>query len=87
MRDHHYRQVLVLVGAFAFLAWAYLLVWTVRQEIRRETRAEFMLDDTGAPVEVYRAIPTGREYVWELGKGYREPTQEEKDFEGERSEP
>ena len=78
MTNHHYRQLFVLTGAFAFLVWVYLLLGFVRQETREETRREFVLDSSGAPVEVRR------EYVWELGKGYREPTQEEKDFEGER---
>lgn len=78
MTNHHYRQLFVLTGTLAFLVWVYLLLGFVRQETREEMRREFVLDSSGAPVEVYR------ERVWELGKGYREPTQEEKDFEGER---
>lgn len=78
MTDHHYRQLFVLTGTLAFLVWVYLLLGSVRQETREEMRREFVLDSSGAPVEVHR------EHVWELGKGFREPTQEEKDFEGER---
>lgn len=73
------RPFYVLLVLVTVLVWTYLLVFSVRLESREEMKKEFLLDNSGAPVEVYRS---GR--VWELGKGYREPTQEEREFEGDR---
>lgn len=59
------RPFHILLVLAMFLVWAFMLIHAVRLE----TRAEIMLDDEGRPIEV----------VWELGKGYRLPTQKEVD--------
>ena len=64
------EAVLILLVAFT---WLYLYTGAIVRETRPE-RA-FVLDNTGAPVEVY---------VWEQGKGDRLPTQEEEKEGGNR---
>jgi hypothetical protein len=64
-----YRAALMLLGLAVFLVWTFMLVHSVRLEERAATRAEIMLDSDGRPVEI----------IWQIGKGYRLPTQEEQD--------
>lgn len=52
-----------------FLVWTFMLIHAVRLEEREATRREIVLDNTGRPVEI----------VWQIGKGYRLPTQEERE--------
>jgi hypothetical protein len=61
--------VLVLLALAVLVVWTFMLVHSVRLEEREATRAEIMLDSDGRPVEV----------IWQIGKGYRLPTQEERD--------
>ena len=62
---------LALLALAVFLVWTFMLVLVhaVRLEEREATRAEIVLDNAGRPVEI----------VWQIGKGYRLPTQEERD--------
>lgn len=59
----------VLLALAVFLVWSYMLVHAVRLETQEATRSEIKLDSEGRPVSV----------VWQIGKGYRLPTQEEAD--------
>ena len=77
MSKHHDRQFLILAAIFCILVWIYLLVDTVRMEERALMSRDVVLDCTGQPVLTH-------ERVWELGRGYREPTEEERAFEGRR---
>ena len=65
------EAVLILLVAFT---WFYLFTGAVKKETRLESRG-YSLDSTGAPVE-----------VWEQGKGYRPPTQEEEEYDLDRKE-
>jgi len=61
------RPALLLLGLVVFLAWICMFVHAMHLEEHAAHHKEFMLDNTGAPVEV----------VWELGKGTRPATTEE----------
>lgn len=50
------RPFFVLLGLAVFLMWAYMLVHSVRIEEREAVRQEFMLDDSGRPVEVTQQV-------------------------------
>jgi hypothetical protein len=64
-----YRAVLMLLALAVFLVWTFMLVHAVRLEEREATQEEIVLDSDGRPVEI----------IWQEGKGYRLPTQEERD--------
>lgn len=62
-----------LLILLVFIVWLSVFTSSVVKETRLERR--YVLDNTGTPVAVY---------VWEQGKGYRLPTQEEEEYERER---
>lgn len=63
------RTFYPLLVLSVFLVWTYVLVQAVRMETRSAVYREIMLDNNGVPVNV----------VWEIGKGYRLPTEEEQE--------
>jgi len=71
------RDFSILAVVVCILVWIYLLVGAIRLEERGTHPREYRIDNNGEVVQVH-------ERVWELGRGYRAATQEEKDFEGRR---
>ena len=63
------RPFHILLALAVLFVWTLMLIHAVRLETQEATRAEVKLDSDGRPVEI----------VWEIGKGYRLPTQEEKE--------
>lgn len=75
-----YRNAALVIGAAVTLfVWLSLLVHFASIEERATVSRGFMVDNAGEIVEVHSR-------VWELGKGYRAPTQEEEEFEADRVE-
>lgn len=62
------RSVFMLLILAVFLVWVFMLVHSVRLEERAAAYRDIRLDDTGRPEEI----------VWEIGKGYRLPTDTER---------
>ena len=71
------RPPLTVLEALLILLVAIVWLFVFASSVVKETRLErrYVLDNTGTPVAVY---------VWEQGKGYRLPTQEEEEYERER---
>ena len=66
------RAALGLLALVVFLVWTFMLVHAVRMEEHATVSRGFMIDNAGEVVQL-------RERVWELGKGERAPTQEERE--------
>ena len=71
------RPPLTVLEALLILLVVIVWLFVFASSVVKETRLErcYVLDNTGTPVAVY---------VWEQGKGYRLPTQEEEEYERER---
>ena len=63
------RPLFLLLALAVFLVWTFMLIHSVRLEERAAVYQEIMLDDNGVPQNV----------IWEIGKGYRLPTLEERE--------
>lgn len=69
MRER-YRNTAIMIGAAVTLfVWLFMLIHFIRIEERATISRGFVLDNAGRPVEI----------IWQIGKGYRLPTPEERD--------
>ena len=76
MRDRRLDALMILL---VLVVWLYLLVHSLRLEERGTVFKGYALDNGGEVVQVH-------ERVWEAGKGYRAPTQEEEEYALDRAE-